>query len=302
MRIPVIAIVGPTASGKSKLAVELARAIGGEIVSADSRQVYRGLDLGTGKISRREMLGVPHHLLDVASPLERFSVAQYVPLAEAAIGEVTVRSNVPIVCGGSGQYADALLRDLPIPHVPPQAAIRAELEPRSAEELMTELMSIDPARAASIDPGNKRRIIRAIEIVRVTGKPVPVLAATAREPFDVLWLGIETEPAGLRARIAQRLHERVQLGLVREVTLLHERGLSWDRMEELGLEYRYTSRHVRGLLTREAYLQKLTDAICQYARRQRTWWRRHGDIRWLPPATAAAEAAKLARKFLATPR
>lgn len=299
MLIPVIAIVGPTASGKSKLAVELAKAIGGEVISADSRQVYRGLNLGTGKITRREMLGIPHHLLDVASPLEQFTVADYVPLAEDAIRDVTVRSNVPIVCGGSGQYADTLLRGLPIPEVPPQAAIRAELEPKSAGELFAELKEIDPVRAETIDPDNKRRLIRAIEIVRFTGKPVPTLAPEAKEPFDVLWLGMETDPALLRVAIAARLEERINQGLVREVTLLHERGLSWERMEDLGLEYRYTARHLQGILNREQYVKQLTDAIAQYARRQRTWWRRHEDIQWIKDLP---EALKLARKFLAMPR
>ncbi len=298
MLLPVIAIIGPTASGKSKMAVELAQAIRGEVISADSRQVYRGLNLGTGKISKREMLGIPHHMLDIASPLEQFSVAQYVPMAEDAIRDTIVRSHVPIVCGGTGQYVDALLRRSPIPAVPPQAELRAELEPKSAEELFAVLQQIDPERAKTIDPKNRRRLIRAIEIVRVTGKPVPTLAPAPKEPFDVLWLGVESDPKELRTTIRKRLEERIQQGLVREVTLLHDRGMSWERMEDLGLEYRYTARHLQGRLGRDEYVKQLTDAICQYARRQRTWWRRHPDITWIK---SLDEAIKLSKQFLASP-
>lgn len=298
MLIPVIAIVGPTASGKSKLAVELAQVIKGEIISADSRQVYRGLDIGTGKITKREMLGIPHHMLNVASPAEQFSVAQYVPMAEDAIRDVVVRSHVPIVCGGTGQYLDALLRGSQVPEVPPQQELRAKLEPMSAEELFVMLKQLDPVRAESIDPNNRRRLIRAIEIVKFTGKPVPTIAPATKAPFDVLWLGVEADPQELRGRIRQRLDERINLGLVREVTLLHERGMSWDRMEELGLEYRYTARHLQGKLIREDYVKQLTDAICQYARRQRTWWRRHPDIVWV---NNLAEAVRLSKQFLAKP-
>lgn len=299
MRIPVVAVVGPTASGKSKLAVGLAEQFNGEVVSADSRQVYRGLDLGTGKITKPEMAGIPHHLLDIASPMEQFSVAQFVPLAEEAIGGITVRSRLPIVCGGSGQYIDTLLRGSLLPEVAPQPEIRAELEPKSAEELFAELQKIDPRRAETIDPQNKRRLIRAIEIVRVTGKPVPVTNDQVRAPFDVLWLGIDVPPEQLRERIAERLTLRLNRGLLQEVRLLHERGLTWERMEELGLEYRFAARHLQGFLRENEFEEQLLDAICQYARRQRTWWRQHTDIHWI---TDLDEAVKLTKHFLATPR
>ncbi len=300
MRVPIIAVVGPTATGKSRFAVELAQRFNGEIISADSRQVYRGLDLGTGKITKPEMLGVPHHMLDCASPQENFSVAEYVQKAEAALVDITSRTKLPIVCGGSGQYVDALLRNGPLPDVPPQEKLRAELEKKTAEELITMLRKLDPVRAADIDPYNKRRLIRAIEIVTVTGKPVPSLVkAKAKDPFDVLWLGIDTNTQELKARIAHRLKERLDRGLVAEVRRLHEHGLSWERMEELGLEYRYTALFLQGKLREEDYRDQLATAIWQYARRQRTWWRQHDDIVWVMDT---AEADDLVKRFLATPR
>lgn len=300
MRVPVVAVVGPTATGKSRMAVELCHAFGGEVISADSRQVYRGLDIGTGKITRPEMLGVTHHLLNCASPQEGFSVAEYVKRGEDAIVDITSRSKLPVVCGGSGQYADALLRTGTIPEVPPDPAIRAELEPKTAEELLATLKELDPVRAEDIDPYNKRRLIRAIEIVRVTGKPVPsLIKAKAKEPFDVLWLGIEVDPEELKERIAHRLKERLDRGLVAEVRRLHEHGLSWARMDELGLEYRFTALFIQGKLREEDYRAQLQTAIEQYARRQRTWWRQHDDIAWIKDY---AEAEKLVNRFLATPR
>lgn len=300
MRVPVVAVVGPTASGKSKLAVELALKFDGEVISADSRQVYRGMDIGTGKITKPEMLGIPHHLLDCASPQENFNVSEYVPRAESAMIDITSRSKLPIVCGGSGQYVDALLRNGPVPEVPPQAALRAELEPKSAEELFAELQKIDPVRAETIDPFNKRRLIRAIEIVRVTGKPVPNLVkAKVKDPIDVLWIGIDIPSDDLRERISLRLKERLNRGLVDEVRRLHEHGLSWARMEELGLEHRYTARFLQGLLNEKEYGDQLLTAIAQYARRQRTWWRQHDDIHWVADL---AQAEALVRDFLGQAR
>lgn len=300
MRVPVIAVVGPTASGKSRLAVELATAYHGEVISADSRQVYRGLDLGTGKITKPEMLGISHHLLNCASPQENFSVAEYVSRAEDAIVDITGRSLLPIVCGGSGQYVDALLRDVPLPAVPPNAAIRAELEPKTAAELHAILKEIDPVRAEDIDPFNKRRLVRAIEIVRVTGKPVPsLIKGKVKEPFDVLWIGLDVDPEDLKVRIAHRLRERLDRGLVAEVRRLQEHGLSWERMEELGLEYRFTALFLQGKLREEDFRTQLETAIGQYARRQRTWWRQHDDITWIKDP---AEAAGLVKEFLAKPR
>lgn len=300
MRIPVIAVVGPTATGKSRFAVELALRFNGEVVSADSRQVYRGLNLGTGKITEPEMLGVPHHLLNVASPQENFSVAEYVTMAEKAIVDIVSRGKLPIVCGGSGQYVDALLRNGPVPDVPPQAALRAELETKTAEELHAMLADIDPVRADDIDPHNKRRLIRAIEIVKVTGKPVPSLVkAKIKDPFDVLWLGIETSSDELQMRIKHRLKERLDRGLVAEVRRLHEHGLSWERMHELGLEYRHTALYIANKMRESDYRLQLETAIWQYARRQRTWWRQHDDITWI---VDTEEADQLVKRFLATPR
>lgn len=300
MRVPVIAVVGPTASGKTRLAVQLAQTFGGEVISADSRQVYRGLDIGTDKITKPEMLGIPHHLLNCASPQDNFSVAEYVPRAEDAIVDITSRGKIPVVCGGSGQYVDALLRDVPVPAVPPHPEIRAELEHLSAEKLHAMLTELDPVRAEDIDPFNRPRLIRAIEIVRVTGKPVPSLVkGKAKEPFDVLWVGIDVPSDDLKDRIARRIDEWLNRGLVAEVRRLHEHGLTWERMSELGMTYRFTALFVQGKLRESAYREQLQNSIAQYARRQRTWWRQHDDITWVKDYD---EAVELVNRFLATPR
>jgi tRNA dimethylallyltransferase len=195
---------------------------------------------------------------------------------------------------------DALLRHGPVPDVPPQAALRAELEPKTAEELHAMLAELDPVRAEDIDPYNKRRLIRAIEIVKVTGKPVPSLVkAKVKDPFDILWLGVDTSDEELKMRIEHRLKERLDRGLVAEVRRLHEHGLSWERMEELGLEYRFTALYLQNKLREAEYRRQLETAIWQYARRQRTWWRQHDDITWIMDT---AEADQLVRDFLATPR
>src|SRR5258708_296896 len=171
----VIAIVGPTASGKSTLAVNLAREFNGEVISADSRQVYKGIDIGTGKITKREMRGVLHYLLDVASQESTFTVAQFQKLGMQAIKKILAKGKLPIICGGAGFYIDSLLYDYALPSIPPNAALRKKLEKRSAAKLFRELKKPDPVRAKNIDRFNKRRLVRALEIVYATGGPVPEL-------------------------------------------------------------------------------------------------------------------------------
>ncbi len=301
-RVPkLIVILGPTASGKSDLAVRIAKKLGGEIISADSRQVYRGLDIGSGKITAREMRGVPHHLLDVASPRGVFSVARYQKLARKALRDIVRRGRVPIIAGGTGFYIDALLYDTSLPAVKPDAKLRAALEKKSAAVLFGELQRKDPARAAAIDRHNKRRLIRALEIIRATGKPVPAAAGTEAgakqhaaflsklgiEPQDVLKIGIAWPAEALRARIHKRLLARMRQGMVAEVRRLHAEGLSWQRLDNLGLEYRSISRFLRGMLSKEEMLALLEKEIWHYARRQMTWWRKDAAIHWLNDSHSA---------------
>lgn len=274
-----IVIVGPTASGKSDRAVKLAKKYGGEIISADSRQVYRGLNIGSGKITKKEMRGVPHHLLDVASPKRVYTVADFKRDAESAIRGIKRRGKLPIIVGGTGLYIDAVLYDSPIPEVKPNPELRARLEKKSAAELFSELQKLDPERAAGIDRHNKRRLVRALEIIAASGK-VPKLSERKLK-YNVLKLGISRPPIELKKRIHKRLLARMRQGMVREVERLHKSGVSFKRLEDLGLEYRYVSRYLRGLLTREEMLKQLEAAIWHYARRQMTWWRKDKKIRWL---------------------
>lgn len=290
-----VVILGPTAAGKSALAVRLARRLNGEIVSADSRQVYRGLDIGAGKITRREMRGVRHHLLDVADPRKRFTAAEYKMLAERAIGDIADRGKLPIVCGGTGFYIETLADNILLPPVGPDEELRKKLSGKTAAALLPILRRIDPRRARTIDPRNARRIIRAIEIAAALGA-VPRPRRAAR--YDAIRIGITLPRAELKSRIALRLSARMRKGMIAEARRLHRRGLSWKRMEELGLEYRFLSRFLRGALQKSEMTEQLGAAIRRYAKRQMTWFRRDRRVRWFrPDEFEKIEAAvKLARK------
>ena len=299
-RQKVIAIVGPTASGKSALAVELAKRFGGEIISADSRQVYLGLDIGTGKITKRQMHGVPHHLLDVAPPKKRFPAHDFVVHASKEMHEISARGNVPIICGGTGFYIDALLGRIELSNVPADERLRAKLDKKSAGQLFALLRKKDPKRAKNIDKRNKRRLIRALEISMSSIKSPPSSRPRLdieKADCEVLWLGIAPKREELRERINKRLAARLKGGMIAEARALHAAGLSYKRMEELGLEYRSLARFLRKKITREALESELQAAIWHYARRQLTYWRRNKEIRRLEPAKRS-EAFKTAGRWL----
>lgn len=291
----IIAVVGPTASGKTALAVEIARLIGGEVISADSRQIYTGLDLGTGKVTKGEMRGVPHHLLDVANPKRKFTVVQYESLATRAIRDILKRGKVPIICGGTGFYIDAVLTDTSFPAVPPNTALRNELEKLSSEELFERLVTVDPARAETVDPKNSRRIIRAIEIATVLGK-VPTQSEGV-EKYDTLYIGLTPPKEELAERIHTRLLARMKRGMVAEARHLREQGLSWKRMDSLGLEYRFLAQFLQSKITKEQMLDLLEIAIRQYSKRQMVWFKRNKNIKWFAP-TDKTKILKLVEKFI----
>jgi tRNA dimethylallyltransferase len=258
--------------------VELARAIDGEIISADSRQVYKGLDIGTGKVTKKEMCGVPHHLLDVVSPKKVFTADDFVRLGRKAITMIYHSNHIPIIAGGTGFYVDVLLGNITLPHVPPNAALRKKLALLSAEELFRMLEHKDPRRAADIDAQNPVRLIRALEIAEAIGSsPLP-----SPEPlYDVLWIGIDVPTQVLNEKIEKRLHERMKRGMLKEAERLHAEGLSWKRMEELGLEYRYLARLLQKKITRAEFDRDLLTEIKRYAKRQRMYWRRNKEITWI---------------------
>lgn len=291
----IIAVVGPTATGKSDLAVEIAKRFNGEIVSADSRQVYRGLDIGSGKITKREMCGIPHHLLDVADPKRQFSVAQYQRLAARAIDGIIKRGKVPIFCGGTGLYVDAVLTGTSFPAVPPNAKLRKELEKLSVTKLFEKLQKLDPSRAETIDAKNPVRLIRAIEIASVLGH-VPHLGV--RLPiWNVLKIGLTFPREELEKRIHARLTARLRRGMLAEARRLHAEGLSWKRMESLGLEYRFLAQFLQKKIPKDEMIRDLGTAIRNYAKRQMTWFKRDKNILWLSPADKT-KILRTVEKFL----
>jgi len=301
----IIIILGPTASGKSDLAVRLAKKFNGEIISADSRQVYRGMNIGTGKITKREMRGVRHHLLDVANPKRRFHAKKYRILAQTAIDEIVSRGKLPIICGGTGFYIDAVLSDNPFPNVPPNTKLRKKLSKKSPAQLLLILKKLDQKRAKAIlesnsERKNARRIIRAIEIAlngkkELVGRPHPSRHAreshlrdrrpgtSNHDQYSTFFIGIKPDRDELRERINSRLLKRLEQGMVHEARQLHRNGLSWKRMDELGLEYRYLAKYLQGKMSREEMVKKLNTEIWHYARRQKTWWRKDARVKWLRP-------------------
>ena len=295
----IIAIVGPTASGKTSLGIFLAQKLGGEVISADSRQVYRGLDIGTGKVTKKEMAGVPHHLLDVISPKKQFTVDDFVRLATKAYSNVLQNNSITIIVGGTGLYVDTFLGRMSYPEVPPNPKLRAQLEKKNAAQLFALLQKLDPRRAANIEKENPRRLIRAIEIAKAIGaNPIPTL----EQKYDVLWLGINPPQETLYKNIRTRLLDRITQGMVVEAQKLHTNGLSYKRMDALGLEYRFLSQLLQNKVSKEDFIIELERAIQHYAKRQIRWFKRNQDIHWVssPPASRAgkAEAWRLAKEFL----
>jgi tRNA dimethylallyltransferase len=291
-----IVLVGPTASGKSELAVQLAKRFNGEIISADSRQIYKGLNLGTGKVKGEWQLDkkcgrtfyqiftykkIAHHLIDFVSPKKQYSVTMFQAQAKKVIADVLKHGKLPILCGGTAHWVDAVVYDQQIPEVKPNLKLRANLEKKSVAELYKQLKKLDPERAKNIDSKNPRRLIRALEIVLTTGKPVPQLTPHPSTLPPTLWLGINPGQTILYKKIDLRLKQRLKQGMVKEVEGLHKQGLSWKRLIEFGLEYKYISLFLQKKLTKEEMQTQLSFAIKHYAKRQMSWWKRNKDIKWV---------------------
>lgn len=320
----VVAIVGPTSSGKSDLAVKLALYLnspknkrrfginGAEIISADSRQVYKGFNLSAGKITKKEMRGVPHYMLDVASPKRIFTVFNYKKEAEKIIKKIFKKNKLPIVCGGTGFYIDALLYNYNLPQVSPDQKLRKKLEKQTTEKLFNKLKELDPGRARTIDRQNKRRLIRALEIIIKTKKPVPKLQK--KSIYNLLILGIKQPKQILRRKIKKRLLARIRRGMIKEIIKIKNQGVSWRKLENFGLEYRWISRYlqqkakiekskkltslkrksiIKGL--KDKIIKRLNDDIWQYARRQMTWFKKNPEIIWV---RNQKEAIGLLKSFL----
>lgn len=294
----IIVILGPTATGKSELAIKLAKEFNGEIISADSRQVYRGMDIGAGKVAKKDREGIPHHLLDVTSPKRRFTVSQYKKLAEKAINKILEKKKTPILCGGTGFYIQALIDGITIPEVSPDWKLRKKLEQKSVEELYLTLKRLDPARARNIERKNPRRLIRAIEIVSKTKKTIPPLKKIPL-PYPVLIIGMKKPKKELKKSIEARLFKRLKKGMVAEVNKLHKIGISWKRLEEFGLEYRWISRYLQKKISYKEMVKRLKKDIERFAKRQITWFKRDKRIRWVPTTSQTYKyVRKLVEDFL----
>jgi tRNA dimethylallyltransferase len=278
MKAKILVILGPTATGKSDLAVALAKKFNGEVISADSRQIYKGMDLGTGKITKKEMGGIPHHLLDIVKPNTLFSVSKYKARAHKAIEQILKKNKLPIICGGTGFYIDAIVKNISLPEVPPNKKLRAQLEKKSPEKLYEILMKLSPTRAKNIDKHNTVRLIRAIEIAKALGD-VPEIQEKPSQ-YNCIFIGLDTKDDILKKRIALRLEKRIKLGMIREVEKLHDGGVSWKRLESFGLEYREVALYLQEKITKEQMIANLNNDIWHYVKRQRTWFKRNKEIYW----------------------
>ncbi|MFH1188564.1 MAG: tRNA (adenosine(37)-N6)-dimethylallyltransferase MiaA [bacterium] len=289
----IIAVLGPTASGKSTLAVYLAKKLctegskrkyrieGSEIISADSRQVYRLLDVYSNKIKPQEMHDIPHHLLDIASPRRTFTVSHYQRHATKIINRLIQQNKIPILCGGTGFYIDAVLHDISFPAVPPQPTLRKNLSQKPSEELFRLLKKHDPERAKTIDHHNPHRLIRALEIVLTTGKPVPSIHKGS--PYEYLKIGISSPKETLKERIEKRLIRIINNGsAIEEVQQLHDKyKITWKHFERLGMGYRFIAEYLQGFSDKKTMQEKIIKAEMDYVKRQMTWFRKDSSIIWV---------------------
>ncbi len=286
MRLPpLIAIVGPTAVGKTRLAVRLGEGLGAEIISADSRQIYRGLDIGTAKASAEERRRVPHHLIDVVDPDDKFTLALYQEMAYAAIDDVHARGLVPLLVGGTGLYVQAVIEGWGIPHVEPNEGLRAELyrqaEEQGMEALHARLQKVDPVAAKRIDIRNVRRVVRALEVYLETGTPISELQCKKPPLYRILQMGLTMEREELYRRIDRRVDRMIEAGLVEEVRGLVARGYDYDLPAMSGLGYRQIGRYLRGEVGLEEAVRLIKHDTRRFVRQQYNWFRLDDEqIHW----------------------
>ncbi len=292
---PPILLAGPTAVGKSEIALLLAERIGGEIISVDSMQVYRGLDIGTAKPSPVERARVPHHLIDVVELTEAFDAAKFASLAHQIVAEIQARGRVPILCGGTGLYFKAFLEG--VGEAPPgDPKLRAELEATPLAELLRELTQCDPVTAARIDQKNPRRIIRAVEVIRLTGKPFSQQRAdwnpsSILHPPSSMFLGLSRSAADLHARINSRVEQMFACGLVEETRRLLEHGLEQNQTAMQAIGYRQVVENLRGERSLPDTIELVKIKTRQFAKRQMTWFRRKLNLEWIELQLEASPAS-----------
>jgi len=293
-RRPLLVLVGPTAVGKTAVSLALARRFDGEIVSADSRLFYRGMDIGTAKPAPAERALAPHHLIDLCAPDETISLAQYQRLAYAAIDGVLARGRLPILVGGTGQYVMAIVEGWGVPEVAPRPALRAALERLGGAEAGRWLAALDPAAAARIDPRNVRRVVRALEVTLVSGRRMSDLQRKTPPPYDVCLLGLRRDRADLYARIDARVAAMMAAGLLDEVRRLRDAGYA-EQPPLSGLGYRQLLAHLRGEVSLDEAVTRTQFETHRFARQQATWFRADDPrIAWFDADDGAAIAAAVA--------
>ncbi|MER6997455.1 tRNA (adenosine(37)-N6)-dimethylallyltransferase MiaA [Streptomyces sp. NPDC000410] len=295
----VIAVVGPTAAGKSDLGVHLAQQLGGEVVNADSMQLYRGMDIGTAKLTPEERGGIPHHLLDIWDVREAASVAEYQKLARAEIDRLLAEGRTPVLVGGSGLYVRGAIDVLEFPGTDPavRARLEAELEEGGSGALHARLAAADPDAAQVILPSNGRRIVRALEVIEITGKPFTANLPGHDSVYDTVQIGVDVERPELDERIALRVDRMWEAGLVDEVRELEARGLREGRTASRALGYQQVLAALAGECTEDEARAETVRATKRFARRQDSWFRRDPRVHWL--SGAAADRAELPHRALA---
>jgi tRNA dimethylallyltransferase len=290
---PVIAVVGPTAAGKSELSLQLALALDGEVVNADSMQLYQGMDIGTAKLPVGERGGVPHHLLDIWPVSKAASVSEYQRLARATVAEIHARGRLPLLVGGSGLYVRAVLDKLDFPGTDPElrSRLEQELAQVGAPALHARLAELDPAAAAAILPGNGRRIVRALEVVRLSGRPFSAMLPSYESIYPATQIGIELPRPDLDARVSSRVDRMWQQGLVAEVRGLLAAGLAESRTASRALGYAQVLRYLSGDWTEQQALHQTVLATRRFVRRQESWFRRDPRVIWVLGGAGLADRA-----------
>lgn len=303
---PLIILTGPTAVGKTKASIGLAKAVGGEIISADSMQVYRHMDIGSAKIKKEEMEGIPHYLVDVLEPEEEFHVARFQQMAKEAMEEIYSRNHVPIVVGGTGFYIQALLYDIDFSKGEEDTSYREELEAfaaaNGAEALHEKLREVDPVSADTIHANNVKRVIRALEFYRQTGTPISEHNETEREkesPYHFAYFVLTDEREHLYNRIEKRIDQMLDEGLLDEVCSLREKGYTRDMVSMQGLGYKEILAYLDGECTLEEAVYILKRDTRHFAKRQLTWFRRERDVIWIPKNELGYEENKVLERLLA---
>lgn len=300
MKNKIIIILGPTASGKSSAAIKLAKKFNGEIISADSRQIYKGMDIGSGKVTGSietvipnltEDLnkktafiseGIPHYMIDIVKPQTDFNVAKFKKRAERHIEDILKRSKVPIICGGTGFWIKAIVDDVIYPEVKPDWELRKKLQAESNEKLLEKLKKLDPQRATTVDTKNKVRLIRALEICQTLGRVPTAQDKPENKKYNFLQIGIKREKEILNKRIKSNVRKRFKAGMIAEVEKLHADGLSWKKIMSFGLSYRLIPMYLKGeFSSQEELIEEIYLSEKHYAKRQMTWFKKDPRIKWL---------------------